>query len=35
MIAPSLTATLVGVALVIPMAVNQWRRAKVSQIEHS
>ena len=30
MIAPSLTATLVGVALVIPMAVNQWRRAKVS-----
>ena len=28
MIAPSLTATLVGVALVIPMAVNQWRRAK-------
>jgi len=29
MIAPSLTATLVGVALVIPMAVNQWRRAKV------
>jgi len=35
MIAPSLTATLVGVALVIPMAVNQWRRAKVSQIVHS
>ena len=35
MIAPSLTATLVGVALVIPMAVNQWRRAKVSQIQHS
>jgi TRAP transporter 4TM/12TM fusion protein len=35
MIAPSLTATLVGVALVIPTAVNQWRRAKVSQIEHS
>ena len=35
MIAPSLTATLMGVALVIPMAVNQWRRAKVSQIEHS
>ena len=30
MIAPSLTATLVGVAMVIPMAVNQWRRAKVS-----
>jgi TRAP transporter 4TM/12TM fusion protein len=30
MIAPSLTATLVGVALVIPMAVNQWRRAKVT-----
>ena len=30
MIAPSLTATLMGVALVIPMAVNQWRRAKVS-----
>jgi TRAP transporter 4TM/12TM fusion protein len=30
MIAPSLTATMVGVALVIPMAVNQWRRAKVS-----
>lgn len=30
MIAPSLTATLVGVALVIPMAVNQWRRVKVS-----
>jgi TRAP transporter 4TM/12TM fusion protein len=35
MIAPSLTATLVGVALVIPTAVNQWRRAKVSQIGHS
>jgi TRAP transporter 4TM/12TM fusion protein len=35
MIAPSLTATLVGVALVIPMAVNQWRRAKVSKIKHS
>jgi len=35
MIAPSLTATLVGVALVIPMAVNQWRRAKVSLIKHS
>ena len=30
MIAPSLTATLVGVAMVIPMAVNQWRKAKVS-----
>jgi TRAP transporter 4TM/12TM fusion protein len=30
MIAPSLTATLVGVALVIPMAVNQWRRSQMS-----
>jgi len=29
MIAPSLTATLVGVALVIPMAVNQWRRSQM------
>ncbi|NDE23648.1 MAG: TRAP transporter fused permease subunit [Betaproteobacteria bacterium] len=28
MIAPSLTATLVGVALVIPMMVNQFRRSK-------
>lgn len=31
MIAPSLTATLVGVALVIPMAVNQWRRASINE----
>ncbi len=30
MIAPSLTATLVGVALVIPMTVNQWRRSQMS-----
>ena len=30
MIAPSLTATLVGVAFVIPMAVNQWRRSQMS-----
>jgi TRAP transporter 4TM/12TM fusion protein len=30
MIAPSLTATLVGVALVIPMFVNQFRRAKLA-----
>ena len=28
MIAPSLTATLVGVAMVIPMVVNQWRRSR-------
>jgi TRAP transporter 4TM/12TM fusion protein len=31
MIAPSLTATLVGVALVIPMMINQWRRAKLAE----
>lgn len=30
MIAPSLTATLVGVALVIPMMVNQFRRSKLT-----
>ena len=30
MIAPSLTATLVGVVLVIPMMVNQFRRAKLA-----
>jgi TRAP transporter 4TM/12TM fusion protein len=30
MIAPSLTASLVGVAMVIPMMVNQWRRSKLS-----
>jgi TRAP transporter 4TM/12TM fusion protein len=30
MIAPSLTATLVGVALVIPMLINQWRRAQLA-----
>jgi UPF0716 family protein affecting phage T7 exclusion len=30
MIAPSLTATLVGVVLVIPMMVNQFRRAKMT-----
>jgi TRAP transporter 4TM/12TM fusion protein len=30
MIAPSFTATLVGVALVIPMVVNQFRRAKLA-----
>jgi TRAP transporter 4TM/12TM fusion protein len=30
MIAPSLTATLVGVVLVIPMMVNQFRRAKLN-----
>jgi TRAP transporter 4TM/12TM fusion protein len=30
MIAPSLTATLVGVVLVIPMMVNQFRRAKLT-----
>ena len=30
MIAPSLTATLVGVAMVIPMLINQWRRANSS-----
>lgn len=30
MIAPSLTATLVGVAMVIPMMVNQFRRAKLT-----
>jgi TRAP transporter 4TM/12TM fusion protein len=29
MIAPSLTATLVGVVLVIPMLVNQWRRSRM------
>jgi len=32
MIAPSLTATLVGVALVIPMMVNQWRRLKQTEL---
>jgi TRAP transporter 4TM/12TM fusion protein len=30
MIAPSLTASLVGVAMVIPMMVSQWRRSKLS-----
>lgn len=30
MIAPSLTATLVGVAMVIPMMINQFRRAKLT-----
>ncbi len=30
MIAPSLTASLVGVAMVIPMLVNQWRRSKLA-----
>jgi TRAP transporter 4TM/12TM fusion protein len=30
MIAPSLTATLVGVAMVIPMLVNQWQRSKLT-----
>ncbi|MEY2947717.1 MAG: Sialic acid transporter permease protein SiaT [Pseudomonadota bacterium] len=30
MIAPSLTASLVGVAMVIPMVVSQWRRAKLA-----
>jgi TRAP transporter 4TM/12TM fusion protein len=30
MIAPSLTATLVGIVLVIPMMVNQFRRAKLT-----
>ncbi|NBX99045.1 MAG: TRAP transporter fused permease subunit, partial [Burkholderiaceae bacterium] len=33
MIAPSLTATIVGVILVIPMMVNQFRRAKLASIE--
>ena len=32
MIAPSLTASLVGVAMVVPMMVNQWRRLKLSKI---
>jgi TRAP transporter 4TM/12TM fusion protein len=30
MIAPSLTASLVGVAMVIPMAISQWRRSKLA-----
>jgi TRAP transporter 4TM/12TM fusion protein len=30
MIAPSLTATLIGVAMVIPMMVSQYRRAKIA-----
>jgi TRAP transporter 4TM/12TM fusion protein len=30
MIAPSLTASLVGVAMIIPMVVSQWRRAKLA-----
>ncbi|PUE37700.1 TRAP transporter permease [Limnohabitans sp. Hippo4] len=30
MIAPSLTASLVGVAMVIPMVVSQWRRSKLA-----
>jgi hypothetical protein len=30
MIAPSLTATIVGVILVMPMMVNQFRRAKLA-----
>jgi len=30
MIAPSLTATIIGVILVIPMMVNQFRRAKLA-----
>lgn len=30
MIAPSLTASLVGVAMVIPMLVNQWRHSKLA-----
>ncbi len=30
MIAPSLTATMVGVAMVIPMMVSQYRRAKIA-----
>jgi len=33
MIAPSLTATIIGVILVIPMMVNQFRRAKLASIE--
>jgi len=33
MIAPSLTATIVGVILVVPMMVNQFRRAKLASIE--
>jgi TRAP transporter 4TM/12TM fusion protein len=31
MIAPSLTASLVGVVMVIPMFINQWRRSKINE----
>jgi TRAP-type uncharacterized transport system fused permease subunit len=33
MIAPSLTASLVGVAMVIPMFINQWRRSKINETQ--
>jgi len=33
MIAPSLTASLVGVVMVIPMFINQWRRSKINETQ--